>query len=122
MDNLYLTFFLLFFTFSTFETKRNYDEKKPCDDPHGVCFPGNLNDFHSNSHEIIEKYYNQKANQYYGLIDSFRHYGLYNDQNDDYAVLINDTYIVSCYAFHIDMEICKDPKMRKDWTCEAGVC
>ena len=108
-------FFYFFFAFSTFETKRSYIEKKPCGGSRGEC-PDNLDDFHNDNGEVIEKFYNQKSNQYFGLIDSFAKFGHY------YYNSKNETFIVGCYAFHIEIEKCRDPKMQKDWTCEASVC
>ena len=118
MNNLYLTFFLLFFAFSSFETKRIYYKKRPCSSSYYVkCSPDGLDNFHNDNGELIEKYYNQKANQYFGLIDSF------NYQGHDYDNSKNVTYIVGCYSFHIVIEKCKDSKMKKnDSICERNVC
>ena len=108
MNNL--SFFLLFFAFSTFETKRIYIQKNSCGSP------DNLYHFHNDNGEIIEKFYIQKSNQYFGLIESIVKFGHY------YYNSKNETFIIGCYAFHIDIEKCKDPKMQKDWMCEANVC
>ena len=92
--------FPTFFAFSSFETTR---------------WP--LDEFFQDSKELIDKYYNQKANQYFGLIDSF------NYQGHDYDNSKNVTYLVGCYSFHIVIEKCKDSKMKKnDSICERNVC
>ena len=116
MNNLFLTFFLLFCALSSFETKRIYYKKRPCGGSHVKCSPDGLDNFHNDNGELIEKYYNQRANEYFGLIDSFNYRGHVSDN------LKNEHYIVGCYSFHIDIEKCKDPKMKKDSTCKGNVC
>ena len=91
MNNLFLTFFLLFYALSSFETKRIYYKKRPCGGSHAKCSKDNLDDFHNDNGELIEKYYNQNSNEYFGLIDSFHYRG------HEYGHSKNESYIVSCY-------------------------
>ena len=116
MDNLYLTFFLLFLAFSSFETKRKYYEI-PCD---GDCPPTPyiLDDFYNDCAEMIENLYNQKSNdQESGLIDSFWPIGhLY-----DYGK--SETDIVGCFEFKITKKKCEDPIVNEtDPSCNMKVC
>ena len=91
MNNLiFLTFFLLFFEFSSYETRRIYKPictGGPCGHPH------KLDDFYNDCGEILEKYYNQKSNdQESGLINYFR---AFTPFYFDYEK--NETDIVNCY-------------------------
>ena len=102
MNNLlFLTFFLLFFAFSSFETKRIYYETECYGGP---CGPEPLDDFYNDCGEMLEKYYNQKSNdQESGLIDYFKpFFPLYWNKNE--------TEVANCYWFFI---IKKNAKIQK---------
>ena len=102
-NSLYLTFFLLFFAFSSFET---------------TDWP--LDEFIQDSEELIEKYYNQKSNdQESGPINQFKHFiPEYTDWDNK-----NETDAFNCYWFFIAMKRCEDPKVNAtDPTCQRKVC
>ena len=104
MNNLfYLTLFLLFFAFSSYEATR---------------WP--LDEFFQDSEELIEKYYNQKSNdQESGPIIKFKHFmPEYSDWNNK-----NETDVIDCYLFRIAKKKCEDPKVNAtDSTCQIKVC
>ena len=119
MNNLlFLTFFLLFFTFSSFETKRIYYKTK-CFGGGPCSSPDTLEDFYNDSGEMLEKYYNQKSNdQESGLIDCFDPFiPVYSDYHK------NETDVVNCYWFFIIKKKFEDSKINAtDPRCQRNVC
>ena len=118
---LFLTLFLLFFAFSSFETKRIYFKPicigAPCGSNVKRIYP--LEDFYNDSGEMLEKYYNQKSNdQESGLIDYFDPFiPVYSDWYK------NETEVANCYWFLINKKKCKDQKVSAtDPTCKRKVC